>query len=50
MVRCLLWGIALGMALQEEERKVEGLRGEVERLRLAVQQKDMEIQELEGGL
>lgn len=44
------WGIALGMALQEEEGKVQELRGEVERLRNVVEQKDREIEELEGGL
>lgn len=44
------WGIALGMALQEEEGKVQELRGEVERLRNMVEQKDREIEELEGGL
>ncbi|ERF74120.1 hypothetical protein EPUS_06389 [Endocarpon pusillum Z07020] len=44
------WGIALGMALQEEEGKVQELRGELERLRNVVEQKDREIEELEGGL
>lgn len=44
------WGIALGMALQEEEGKVQELRGEVERLKNVVEQKDREIEELEGGL
>ncbi len=44
------WGIALGMALQEEEGKVQELRGEVERLKRVLEQKDREIDELEGGL
>ncbi len=44
------WGIALGMALQEEEEKVQALREEVGRLRSMVDQKDREIEELEGGL
>lgn len=44
------WGIALGMALQAEERKVEELRAEVERLRGVVGEKEAEIRDLEGGL
>lgn len=44
------WGIALGMALQEEEGRVQELSGEVEKLKKVVEQKDREIAELEGGL
>jgi predicted RNase H-like nuclease (RuvC/YqgF family) len=44
------WGIAMGMALQEEEGKVEGLQAEVERLKGVIREKDMEIEELESGL
>jgi hypothetical protein len=44
------WGIAMGMALQEEEEKVEGLQAEVERLKGVIREKDMEIEELESGL
>ncbi len=44
------WGIALGTALQEQEEKLQELRGEVERLRSVVEQKDREIGELESGL
>lgn len=44
------WGVALGMALQEEERRGGESRAEVERLKQVVEEKDREIRELEGGL
>jgi uncharacterized protein YjbJ (UPF0337 family) len=44
------WGIALGNALQDEEGKAEELRAETERLRAIIEEKDREIQDLEGGL
>ncbi len=44
------WGIAMGMALQDEESKAEELKAEVEMLKGMIQDKRAEIQEPESGL
>lgn len=44
------WGIALGMALQQEEGRREELEREVERLKRVVYEREREIEDLESGL
>ena len=44
------WGVAMGMALQEEQGRVDELSAEVESLKASIQDKDRQIDELESGL